>query len=99
MKRKKKINEIRKKIHKFTGTEIDLGANASTDAFKKYLYEDLKLPAMKTTAKYQAAADEESLILLKNWCIINRPEIVLLYRKSKKIILHIICSRGQSKRA
>ena len=22
------------------GTEIDLGANASTDAFKKYLYED-----------------------------------------------------------
>ena len=86
-----KINEIRKKIHKFTGTEIDLGANASTDAFKKYLYEDLKLPVMKTTAKYQAAADEESLILLKDWCMIKRSEIVQLldlvhdYRKWNKI--------------
>ena len=37
--------------------DIDIGANASTDAFKKYLYEDLKLPVLKTTAKYQAAAD------------------------------------------
>ena len=86
-----KITEIRKKIHKFTGTEIDLGANASTDAFKKYLYEDLKLPVMKTTAKYQAAADEESLILLKDWCMLNRSEIVQLldlvhdYRKWNKI--------------
>ena len=86
-----KINEIRKKIHKFAGTEIDLGANASTDAFKKYLYEDLKLPVMKTTAKYQAAADEESLILLKDWCEKNKPEILPFlnlihdYRKWNKI--------------
>ena len=86
-----KINEIRKKIHKFTGTEINLGANASTDAFKKYLYEDLKLPVMKITAKYQAAADEESLILLKDWCEKNKPEIVPFlnlihdYRKWNKI--------------
>ena len=85
------INDIRKKIHEFTGTEIDLGANASTDAFKKYLYEDLKLPVMKTTAKYQAAADGESLILLKDWCMLNRSEIVQLldlvhdYRKWNKI--------------
>lgn len=86
-----KINEIRKKIHKFTGTEIDLGANASTDAFKNYLYEDLKLPVMKTTAKYQAAADEESLILLKDWCDKNKPDILPFlnlihnYRKWNKI--------------
>lgn len=86
-----KINKIRKEIHQFSGSEIALGANASTDAFKKYLYEDLKLPVMKTTAKYQAAADEESLMLLKDWCMINRPEIVRLldlvhdYRKWNKI--------------
>lgn len=86
-----KINKIRKEIHQFSGSEIALGANASTDSFKKYLYEDLKLPVMKTTAKYQAAADEESLILLKDWCMINRPEIVRLldlvhdYRKWNKI--------------
>lgn len=86
-----KILEIHHEIKKFIGKDIDIGANASTDAFKKYLYEDLKLPVMKTTAKYQAAADEESLILLKDWCKENRTEILLLldliheYRKWNKI--------------
>ncbi len=86
-----KILEIHCEIKKFIGKDIDIGANASTDAFKKYLYEDLKLPVMKTTAKYQAAADEESLILLKDWCRENRPGVLPLldliheYRKWNKI--------------
>ena len=86
-----KILEIHREIKRFIGKDIDIGANASTDAFKKYLYEDLKLPVMKTTAKYQAAADEESLILLKDWCKESRPDIVPLldliheYRKWNKI--------------
>lgn len=86
-----KILEIHNEIKKFTGKDIDIGANASTDAFKKYLYEDLQLPVLKTTAKYQAAADEESLILLKDWCKENKPEILPLldliheYRKWNKI--------------
>ena len=86
-----KILEIHSEIKKFTGKDIDIGANASTDAFKKYMYEDLQLPVLKTTAKYQAAADEESLILLKDWCKENKPEILPLldliheYRKWNKI--------------
>ena len=86
-----KIIEIHREIKKFIGEDIDIGANASTDAFKKYLYEDLKLPVLKTTAKYQAAADEETLILLKDWCRDNKPDILPLldliheYRKWNKI--------------
>lgn len=86
-----KILELKRDIKRIIGQDIDIGANASTDAFKKYLYEDLKLPVLKTTAKYQAAADEESLILLKDWCKENKPEILPLfdliheYRKWNKI--------------
>lgn len=86
-----KILELKRDIKRIIEKDIDIGANASTDAFKQYLYEDLKLPVLKTTAKYQAAADEESLILLKDWCKENKPEILPLldliheYRKWNKI--------------
>ena len=45
------------------GLSPDEGANASTAAFKKYLYQDLDLPVVKTTAKFQEAADDEMLVL------------------------------------
>ena len=86
-----KLLGLKRDIKRIIGKDIDIGANASTDAFKKYLYEDLKLPVLKTTAKYQAAADEESLILLKDWCKKNKPEILPFlnlihdYRKWNKI--------------
>ena len=85
------IRNLRAKIKKFIGSDIDIGANASTDALKKYLYEYLNLPVLKTTAKYQAAADEETIVLLKDWCKDNKPDTVPLleaihdYRKWNKI--------------
>jgi len=60
--------------------DVNIGANASTAAFKKYLYEDLKLPVLKTTAKYQEAADDEALVLLSEWCEKEKPEYVPLFR-------------------
>ena len=60
--------------------DVNIGANASTAAFKKYLYNDLKLPVLKTTAKYQDAADDEALILLSEWCETSRPELVPLFQ-------------------
>jgi len=60
--------------------DVNIGANASTSAFKKYLYEDLKLPVLKTTAKYQEAADDEVMVLLKEWCETNRPDLVPLFK-------------------
>jgi DNA polymerase-1 len=86
-----KIAKLARQIKSLVGRDIDIGANASTDAFKKYLYKDLKLPVLKTTAKYQAAADEESIILLKDWCKENKPDVLPLleliqeYRKWNKI--------------
>lgn len=60
--------------------DVNIGANAATSAFKKYLYEDLKLPVFKTTAKFQEAMDDEALILLAEWCEANRPELAPLFK-------------------
>ncbi|MDP3058058.1 MAG: bifunctional 3'-5' exonuclease/DNA polymerase, partial [bacterium] len=56
--------------------DVNIGMNASTSAFKNYLFKDLGLPVLKTTAKYQEAADEEVMILLAEWCTANKPELV-----------------------
>jgi DNA polymerase-1 len=71
------LAELRKSITLFVGN-VNIGASASTSAFKQYLYSDLKLPVLKTTEKYQEAADEETFILLKDWCAENNPNIVEL---------------------
>lgn len=59
--------------------DVKIGANASTLAFKKYLFEDLGLPVLKTTAKRKEAADDETMILLTEWCEKNKPELVRLF--------------------
>lgn len=85
------IGTLHSKIKKHIGEGVEIGANASTESFKRYLYDELKLPVLKTTEKMQAAADEESLILLKDWCTLNRPDVLPLlelvqeYRKWNKI--------------
>lgn len=73
-----KLAELRENIAFMTG-DVNIGANASTSAFKKYLYGDLKLPVFKTTAKYQEAMDDEAMILLAEWCRENRPELAELF--------------------
>lgn len=70
---------------------VDIGANASTKAFKDYLYKTLDLPVLKTTEKFSEAVDDEALILLSEWCEKNRPESVPIfhmiaeYRKLNKL--------------
>lgn len=71
--------------------DVPIGANCSTKAFKEYLYQTLQLPVMKVTASNKEAADDASMILLKEWCDANRPELSPLftlvqeYRKWSKI--------------
>ena len=85
-----RIAEIKDKIAFIIG-DIKIGANASTVAFKKYLFETLGLPKMKLTAKEKDALDDEAIILLKEWCAEKRPELVELlslvqeYRRWGKI--------------
>lgn len=73
-----KLAKLRDNIAFMIG-DVNIGANASTSAFKKYLYDDLKLPVFKTTAKYQEAMDDEAMILLAEWCRGNRPELAALF--------------------
>ena len=72
-----RIKQLKEEIAFMIG-DVNIGANASTSAFKKYLYDDLKLPVFKTTAKYQEAMDDEAMILLAEWCRENRPELAAL---------------------
>ena len=59
---------------------VDVGANASTKAFKDYLYKTIGLPVLKTTEKFSEAVDDEALILLSEWCEQNRPELVPIFQ-------------------
>lgn len=84
------IQRIRNEINMLIG-DVEIGANCGTKAFKDYLYQTLKLPVMKVTASNKEAADDASMIMLKEWCDINRPELSPLfafvqeYRKWGKI--------------
>jgi DNA polymerase I len=76
-----RLDELKVSIKNIAGRNVNIGANASTEDFKKFLFSELKLPILKTTAKYSEAADEEALILLKEWCKDERPELVELLEK------------------
>ena len=84
------MERIRWEIEFLIG-EVNIGVNCSTQAFKKYLYTDLGLPVLKTTESNREAADDMTMILLKEWCDENRPELSPLftlvqeYRKWGKI--------------
>lgn len=84
------MERIRQEIAFMIG-DVNIGANCSTQAFKNYLYQDLKLPVLKTTETSREAADDMAMTLLKEWCDENRPELSRLftlvqeYRKWGKI--------------
>lgn len=85
-----KLTVLRTEIAEITGG-VEIGANASTSAFKKFLFTDLGLPVLKMTEKYQEAADDATMIMLADYCRENRPELVRLfelvqeYRKWSKL--------------
>lgn len=70
-----KLMELRERILDVIG-DVDIGENCSTQAFKEYLYKTAGLPVLKTTAKFQDAADDEAIQLLTSYCRQKRPELV-----------------------
>lgn len=84
------MDRIRNEISFIIG-DVPIGANCSTKAFKDYLFKDLGLPVLKTTASDKEAADDMTMILLEEWCDQNKPELSPLfalvqeYRKWGKI--------------
>ena len=85
-----KLIELRDKIQEIIG-DVDIGANAGTQAFKDYLFRDMGLPVLKVTEKNAEAADDQTMVMLAEWCAVNRPELVPLfdliqeYRKWSKL--------------
>ena len=85
-----RLLELREKIRGMIG-DVEIGANAGTQAFKDYLFRDLGLPVLKTTEKNAEAADDQTMVMLAEWCGKNRPELVPLfdliqeYRKWSKL--------------
>ena len=73
-----RLLELREKIRTVIG-DVDIGANAGTQAFKDYLYKTLSLPVLKTTEKNAEAADDQALVLLAEWCGLHRPDLVSLF--------------------
>lgn len=84
------MERIRKEIAFIIG-DVNIGSNCSTNAFKNYLYKDLGLPVLKVTESNREAADDSTMIMLKEWSDENRPELSPLftlvqeYRKWGKI--------------
>lgn len=84
------MERIRQEIAFMIG-DVNIGSNCSTNAFKSYLFKDLGLPVLKTTESNREAADDATMIMLKEWCDANRPELSHLfelvqeYRKWGKI--------------
>ena len=85
-----KIIGLRDQIREIIG-DVDIGANAGTQAFKDYLYKTKGLPVLKTTEKDAEAADDQTMVMLSEWCAENKPELVPLfdliqeYRKWSKL--------------
>lgn len=84
------MDRIRKEIAFIIG-DVNIGSNCSTNAFKNYLYKNLGLPVLKVTESNREAADDSTMIMLKEWCDEHRPELSPLftlvqeYRKWGKI--------------
>ncbi|EFV00627.1 DNA-directed DNA polymerase [Pseudoramibacter alactolyticus ATCC 23263] len=74
-----KVDALKAEINELTGG-VNIGANASTSAFKQYLYKDLGLPVLKKTEKNQEAADDAAMQLLEEYCAQHRPELVRLFQ-------------------
>jgi DNA polymerase-1 len=60
--------------------DVNIGENASTKEFKKYLYETQGFPVLKTTATSREAADDETMILLSEWAKERRPDLAPLFK-------------------
>lgn len=55
------IGTLHSKIKKHIGEGVEIGANASTESFKRYLYDELKLPVLKTTEKMRLPPIKKAL--------------------------------------
>ncbi|MGG5460593.1 DNA polymerase [Clostridium sp. B9] len=68
------IEFCKREILNFANRDINLGSNLQTQDFKDFIFKDLSLPVLKVSEKGEPSLDDESLILLGNWCVKNFPK-------------------------
>lgn len=62
------IKFCREQILKYADRKVNLGSNLQTRDFKNFLYNDLRLPTFKYSENGEYSLDDESIILLSEWC-------------------------------
>lgn len=73
------ITAYRQKIESFTNG-VEVGSNAGTKAFRDWLYISKKLPVLALTEKGMPAVNDEAMLLLREWCEKNKPELASLFK-------------------
>lgn len=76
-------SQLKEDIELLTGG-VNIGKNAGTKEFKKYLYEQLDLPVLKRTNTGSASVDDEAILLLKEYCKAKKPDIYPLFAMIRK---------------
>jgi len=71
-------DQLKEDIELLTGG-INIGKNAGTKELKKYLYGQLNLPVLKKTKSGSASIDDESILLLEEYCKDKNPDIYPLF--------------------
>lgn len=61
----------KREILSFANRDVNLGSNLQTQDFKDFLFKYLRLPVLKICEKGEPSLDDESLILLEEWCLRN----------------------------
>lgn len=86
-----KIEELKHGIEFIIG-DVKIGNNASTDAFKKFIFENLNVPVFKRSKTGKPAFDDEVILKIKDWAKENNKQdieklcdLVIEYRKWQKL--------------
>jgi DNA polymerase-1 len=87
-----RLDGLRQQLQRGGSRPVKIGANAATDDFKRYLFEDCGLPVQKTTATGRPSVDGEALDLAIDYCqqyhplALNYLRDVVAYRGLAKLV-------------
>lgn len=70
------LTELRQQLEHSGQRFVKVGANAATNDFKAYLFNDLSLPVLKTTETGKPSVDNEALDALMDYARENAPEVL-----------------------
>jgi DNA polymerase-1 len=97
---KKRLGELKRRLEQGETRAVKIGENAATNDFKRYLFEEWRLPVLKTTATGRPSVDGEALDLTIAYCESHYPKAlsylydVAAYRGLAKLIKTYLSGLG-----